>query len=288
MFEIGGITFNTNKVIYIAVVIAVTVVSVRLVRFFINRYISKSSLVLKVDPTRYSFLKNALSFIIYTAALFIIVYSIPELRALSLTLFAGAGVLAAIIGFASQQAFSNIISGLFIVIFKPFRVGDVIFVGERYAGTVEDITMRHTVIRDFEHQRIIIPNSVISSETVVNTDIAHPHIRKHLHFLVPFDSDIPKVKRIIEEECLKHPLVQDYRSADQVLMDEPVVLIRVIAWEENGVKIRAYCWTHNFDDAWDVQCDLYERMIIRFQQEGIEVPYPHRILISKHGPEKKK
>ena len=275
------ITLHPQKIIYICVVIGVTLVSVRLLRFFLHRYIRKSSLLLRVDPTRYNFLKNALSFLIYTAALFVIVYSIPELRAVSLTLFAGAGVLAAIIGFASQQALSNIISGIFIVIFKPFRVGDMIRVSNLYAGIVEDITMRHVIIRDFEHQRIIIPNSVISTETVVNSDITERRIRRHLHFVVGFDADMDKVRQVIMDECLKHPKIQDYRTPDEKLMCEPPVLVRVIAWKEYGLLVRAYCWSFDFDDSWDLQCDIYEKMVARFKKEGIQIPYPHYTILQK-------
>lgn len=84
------------------------------------------------------------------------------------TLFAGAGIFAAIIALASQQALSNIISGIFIVISKPFRVGDYIELSILHRGTVEDITLRHTVIRDIQNNRIIVPNSKINSETIVN------------------------------------------------------------------------------------------------------------------------
>jgi len=71
-------------------------------------------------------------------------------------MLAGAGILAVAVGFASQAALSNIISGVFVVIFKPFRVGDRLKINE-LTGVVEDITLRHTVIRDLENKRIIIP-----------------------------------------------------------------------------------------------------------------------------------
>jgi small-conductance mechanosensitive channel len=276
--HIGDVTISIGKIIYIAVVILLTFLFVKTVRFFVHRFINKSSITLRVDPTKYNFIKNALSFIIYSASLFIIVYSIPELRAISLTLFAGAGILAAIIGFASQAAFSNIISGLFIVIFKPFRVGDVITVGKLFEGTVEDITMRHTVLKDFENQRIIMPNSVISAETVINCDINDQHIRKHLHFTVEFDSDIDLVRKIIQQECLEHPKIQDYRSADQRLAEEDIVPVRVIAWLEYGLKIRAYCWTYDFNDAWELQCDLYEKIPAKFKENGIKIAYPKQTI----------
>jgi small conductance mechanosensitive channel len=97
----------------------------KILRILIDRFIKLSSKKLKVDHTQFNFLKNAVTFIVFMIAIIFIFYSIPKLKALSLTLFAGAGILTAIALFASQQAFSNIVSGIFIVIFKPFRVNDL-------------------------------------------------------------------------------------------------------------------------------------------------------------------
>lgn len=92
------------------------------------------------------------------------VYETNALRTVATSLLAGAGILAVAVGFASQQALSNIVSGIMIVIFKPFRVNDRLNIGTTFNGIVEDITLRHTVIRDFENKRIIVPNMVISQE----------------------------------------------------------------------------------------------------------------------------
>src|SRR3990172_8509923 len=101
-------------------------------------------------------------------------------------------IIPAIVGFASQQAFSNIISGIFIVIFRPFRVNDIIKVGSLDAGMVEDITLRHTVIRSFENRRLISPNAVISEQTVLNSSIIVEKVCLFLYIGISFDSDVDK------------------------------------------------------------------------------------------------
>ncbi len=138
-----------NDILFAAVVMGVAVLFARILRLFIGRLVKGASTKLKVDPTKYNFLKNAVEFIIYLVAIIVIFNSIPKLRSYGTALFAGAGVVAAIVGFASQSAFSNIVSGIFIVMFRPFRVGDRVRVGQLYTGDVEDITLRHTVIKDF-------------------------------------------------------------------------------------------------------------------------------------------
>lgn len=158
----------------IAVIVVGAFVLNKMVRFALNRYFKRESARINVDPTAYNFLKNGVSFLILVIAFLNIIYAIPSFRQLAVTLFAGAGILAAIIGFASQTAFSNIMNGIMIVVFKPFRIGDIIEVDRQdaYMGVVEDITLRHTVIQNFENKRVIIPNSVISTQIIVNRDIA--------------------------------------------------------------------------------------------------------------------
>ena len=133
----------------------------RLSTRFIVKYFENTKNKIKIDPTQFTLLKNASSALIYIAGIGLAIYFIPSLRAMAVSLFAGAGVMALIIGFASQKAFSNIISGIFIAIFHPFRVGDIIKFSDKI-GVVEDINLRHTVIRNFENKRYIIPNSIIS------------------------------------------------------------------------------------------------------------------------------
>ena len=143
--------FNNEYLHYTFIVVVTLLVAAiisKILRTIFDKVIGKSSLSLNVDATNYNFLKNALNSIIFIIAVVIIFYSIPALKDLGLTLLASAGIFAAIVGFASQQAFSNIVSGIFIVMFKPFRVGDQIKIKEDQ-GIIEDITLRHTVIRTF-------------------------------------------------------------------------------------------------------------------------------------------
>ncbi|MFN8886453.1 MAG: mechanosensitive ion channel family protein, partial [Cyclobacteriaceae bacterium] len=160
-----------EQFLFIITVLVIVFIISRILRFVVGRFIRGAAKKLKVDPTRYNFFKNAVDFILLFIATVIIFRSIPSLRTVGTTLLTGAGVLAAIVGFASQAAFSNIVSGFFLVIFKPFSVGDRIKIGQLYTGDVEDINLRHTTIKDFENRRVIIPNAVISNETIINSTI---------------------------------------------------------------------------------------------------------------------
>ena len=160
-------------VLFAILVLVVAFIVSKILKFIIGRFVKTAAQKLKVNPTKFKFFKNTIDFIIYLIAIIVIFRYIPSLRTYGNTLLTGAGVLAAIVGFASQSAFSNIISGIFLVFSKPFGVGDRVQIGQLYSGDVEDITLRHTVIRNFENRLIIIPNSVMNNETIVNSTLTN-------------------------------------------------------------------------------------------------------------------
>jgi small conductance mechanosensitive channel len=277
-----------NDLFFAVIVMVVAVVVARVLRLFIGRMVKGASTKLKVDPTKYNFLKNAVEFIIYIAALIIIFNSIPKLRAYGTALFAGAGVLAAIVGFASQSAFSNIVSGVFIVIFRPFRVGDRVKVGQLYSGDVQDITLRHTVIKDFENRRIVIPNSVINNETIINSTLAEENICMFIELGISFESDIDKSLKIMEEECLKHPLSQDNRTYEETARGDSKVQVRLLNITETAIQLRAYVWAANPSTGFDMKCDLLKTIKQRFDREGVSLAFPQRVIYIRENTQDSK
>lgn len=267
-----------------AVIIAVLAVLLsRILQKLMKVYFERSSHILKVDPTRYKFLRNAVSFVVFMLAITLIFYTIPELRTIGITLFAGAGIFAAIIGFASQEAFSNIVSGIFIVIFKPFRVGDNIKIGELHHGTVLDITLRHTIINNFENRRIIIPNTVISGQTIINSTIDDEKVCTFIELGISYESDLDKAIKILREEAANHPNCIDNRSDEDITNGTPKVVVRVLGFGESAVNLRAYAWANNSGEGFAMKCDLFEILKKRFSENGIEIPYPHRTVILKNN-----
>jgi small conductance mechanosensitive channel len=136
-----------NIGLFIGILLATFLVAFLVNRLF-GRLIKRSANILNNDPTNYQFLRHAVIGLIYLVGLGAAIYTVPSLRTIANSLLAGAGILAVAVGFASQHALSNIISGVFIVIFKPYRINDRLQVRE-LEGIVEDITLRHTVIRDY-------------------------------------------------------------------------------------------------------------------------------------------
>lgn len=278
-----------NDIFFACIVIAIAILFARILRLVIGKLVKGASTKLKVDPTKYSFLKNAVEFIIYLIAIIVIFNSIPKLRTYGTALFAGAGVVAAIVGFASQSAFSNIVSGVFIVMFRPFRVGDRVLVGQLYRGDVEDITLRHTVIKDFENRRIVIPNSVINNETIINSTLAEENVCMFIELGVSFDSDIDRCLKIMQEECARHPLCQDNRSLEETERGDSKVLTRLVNITETALQLRAYAWAKTPSAGFEMKCDVLKSIKQRFDAEGISLAFPQRAVYLRDNtqPQKK-
>lgn len=278
---IAGTKENFKILAIIIGIIVVTMIVTRVVRWFINRAFKAASKKLKVDATRYRFFKHAATMMIWMLSFGVIISFIPALKAFAITLFAGAGILVALLGFAAQEAFSNIVSGVFIVMFRPFRVGDMIKVGSLQYGIVEDITLRHTVINSFENKRIIIPNSVVSKDVIVNDSIGDEKICKWVEIGISYDSDVDLAIKIIQEESEKHPLSVDERTREMIEDGEPVVEVRVMELDEYSVNLRAYVWTHDAFHAPRMRTDINKAVKKRFDAEGVEIPFPYRTIVYK-------
>jgi small-conductance mechanosensitive channel len=281
-------SIRKDFIVYALIILIIIVSSFilsRILRLVVKRTIARSSRKLKIDPTQYNFLVYAINLVIYITALVLIFYTIPGLKALGLTLFASAGFITAILLFASQQALSNIISGIFIVGSKPFRVNDIIKIGDHRVGKVEDITLRHTVIRDFENRRIIIPNSVINSETIINSSITDELICNFVEFGISYDSDVDLAMDIIIKEAMNHPEFLDGRTEEDKKQGVPSVRVRVIGFGDSSVNLRAYVWTRDHSTGFILKCELYKSVKEQFDKQGIEIPFPYRTLVFKENKE---
>lgn len=251
----------------------------RFVRFLLVSYINRKRSNEQYSITRLKFIKNSVTFFIGLIAFSFIIYTVPQFKSRATLIFSGAGILAAIIGFAAQAAVSNLIAGAFIVIFRPFRVGDFIKLDDSRVGIVNDITLRHTVINTFENKRLIIPNSVISTESIFNHSIDDQYVLSFNNFVIGLHADIDKAIAIIREEALKLPYIIDNRTPEEIMQNEEQIRIRVKDMNENGIYLRAFVWVSEPWDEFRVKSDLLQAVHKRFKEEGIDLPIPMRKMV---------
>jgi small-conductance mechanosensitive channel len=248
----------------------------RVLRRFIRRRLAQKDF----DITGFKFLKHLVITIIYIIGISFALIQIPEFKIIGHSLLAGAGVISLIAGLASQQALSNIMSGIFLVIFKPFRINDRITINN-LTGVVEDINLRQVVLKDAENNRIIIPNSVISNQIILNTNMKDSKCCKTIEIGIGYEADIERALNIIREEVAQHPLFIDTRTAENIKDNVPLVIARVVALADSSVNLKAWAWAKNTPEGFIMYCDLLQSIKKRFDKEGISIPYPQREITIK-------
>ena len=158
----------------------------------------------------------------------------------------------------------------------------MIKVGTLEYGIVEDITLRHTVIINFENKRIIVPNSVISAETIVNDNIEDSKVCRYIEIGISYDSDVDLALKIMEEEGAKHPDCIDARTEEQITAGEHKVNTRLLTFGDFSVNLRAYVWSNDPTKVYQMHSDINRAIKKRFDNEGIEIPFPYRTIVYKN------
>lgn len=276
----GVLERNQKLILHLGLVSVFTIVFASTINIWFKRTIQK-----KIDEdqdfTSFKFLRYVAVFFVYSFGVLIGLLAFPSLKGVAQTALGGAGVLALIAGVASQEALANLVGGVFIISFKPFKIGDVISLSDNMIGKVVDITLRHTVIRNSQNRRLVIPNAIINKEKLTNYDLQESKLCEYIEIGISYDSNIDKAKAIMREICESHQLILDNRTALDMLNGKPLVRVSVIKLDESSVNIRAWAWAKNFGDAFDLKCDVLESIKKRFDTENIEIPFPYRTVVIK-------
>ena len=275
---------DVERLLLIIGTLIVAAVLARTAHWSIDRYLNRSAFALHSNPANFTFIKRAITFLIYAAALTIITHLIPGLDKLANTLLASAGILSVVIGLATQQTFGNLISGIFIIIYKPFRVGDSIQLSNGNTGTVEDITLQFTVIRNPENRRIFVPNSVISKDSIINSTIIDDSICNMIDVGVGYETDLPKAMNLLQEIAQQHPDFYDHRNEAEKEAQSPATPVRVTALGDSAVTLRLTVWCQSSVRDFAMRCDLLLSIKQQFDEVGINMPYPHRTVLIQQAP----
>lgn len=284
--EYNALKEDFRLVMYLGVLAVLTIVAATTLNLWFKKAIEHRVLSHE-DPTSFKFLRYVAVFCVYLTGTLFGLLAIPSLHDVAQTALGGAGVLALIIGVSSQEALSNLIGGMFIIIFKPFKIGDVVSIDDVIEGTVTDITLRHTVIRTWRNRMVVIPNSIINKEKLTNHDLGERKCCEYIEMGISYDSDVDLAKKIMREECENHPLILDNRSAEDKASGIPMVKVSLVEFADSSVILRAWAWAANLGNVVALKRDVYETIKKRFDAEGIEIPFPYRTVVMK-GAESKK
>ncbi|NGM71473.1 mechanosensitive ion channel family protein [Natronolimnobius sp. AArcel1] len=181
---------------------------------------------------------------------------------------AAAGALA--VGLALQNVISNFVAGVFIFTDRPFKIGDWIeWDNGEHAGVVEDISLRVTRVRTFDNELLTVPNSALTENTIKNP-VDADKLRMKFVFGIGYSDDIQQATDIIIEEAKRHPDI----------MDDPGPSVRLTELNDSDVGLQSRFWiaTPSRADFVRIKGEYITEVKQRFDEEGIDIPYPVRTL----------
>jgi small conductance mechanosensitive channel len=178
-------------------------------------------------------------------------------------IFAGLGVVGFILGFAMQDSLSNLASGMMILIYRPYDVGDLVDIAGAF-GRVENMSMVSTSILTLDNQKLVVPNSKIWGDVIKN--VTDQHVRRvDMVFGISYSDDIAKAERILNAILAENPRV----------LDDPEPMVRLHSLGESSVDFVVRPWVRT-DDYWEVHWEVTREVKVRFDAEGVSIPFPQR------------
>ncbi len=186
-------------------------------------------------------------------------------------LLAGVGILGLAVGFGAQSLVKDVISGLFILLDDQYSKGDVVSVGG-VTGLVEDVGLRRTVLRDLDGIVHYIPNG----EIAVASNFTQEYSRVNLNVGVSYSEDLDHVMRVIDR--VGEEMAADPKWAAAII--SPPKSLRVDNLGDSGIDIKVVGDTKPIKQ-WEVMGELRKRIKKAFDEEGIEIPYPHRVIVTR-------
>ncbi|MCL2852034.1 MAG: mechanosensitive ion channel family protein [Defluviitaleaceae bacterium] len=227
--------------------------------------------VLGKDTIHQKFIQNVLSSFIWASGIFLAFSWFPQFTSVAGALLAGSGIAALTIGLAAQESLGNAFNGLFLSMFKPFEVGDrVHFVNAGITGFVEDITIRHTIIRTFTNSRVIVPNSIVNKELIENSSFSSSQASSFIDVTITYDSDVSKACEIMAQAIGSHEEFVDMRTPEQ-LKTSPKVPVFIRALGIYGVELRASMWTATVAINFAACSDVRRAILQGFEKSGVRI-----------------
>jgi small conductance mechanosensitive channel len=223
-----------------------------LLRNLVEKVMTKA----KVDPTLIAFAKNFTYIAVLT---FAVLAALGQLGIQTTSFIAVLGAAGLAVGLALQGSLANFAAGVLMILFRPFKVGDVIE-GAGVMGVVEGIQIFTTQLKTPDNKTIIIPNAKLTADNITNYSTKGTR-RVDLVVGIGYEDDIDKAKRTIEEIL----------GQDERVLQEPPPVIDVVELAESSVNLAVYPWVES-KDYWGVRCDTLETIKKRFDADGISLP----------------
>lgn len=255
---------GTNMAVEYAPKLALAIITLLLGLWIVNtfvKFLKKTMTKREVDPSLIPFTAS-LANVVLKGMLFISVASMIGIQTTSFVAILGAAGLA--IGLALQGSLANFAGGVLVLLFKPFKVGDVIE-AQGFLGSVTGIQIFNTILHTPDNKKIIIPNGALSSGPITNYSAENKR-RVDLLFGIGYGDDIKKAKNI-----LSNIIAEDKRIINEPA--EPFIAVKELGDSSVNLVVRAWA---DSSDYWGIYFDMQENVKLAFDKEGISIPFPQK------------
>lgn len=249
-------------VIFIIINIAVSIIGKVIDKVLNDKRLSNLNSSGRRANTLGQILKKLVKYLLYFIG---IVISLEMFNINTTSIIATAGIGGLAIGFGAQSLVKDLITGFFIILEDQYAVGDFVKIGN-FEGTVEDLGLRVTKLRDFSGELHIIPNSSIQ----IVTNKTRGASRALVEIAISYDENIDKVVKVLEEVC------GEVNKNNDNIVEGPIIL-GITNLGEYDIKITIVARTKPMEQ-WSVERELRKRIKEAFEKENIEKPYPRRIV----------
>ncbi len=254
--EASMVTTMLGSIVYAIIILAIGFWGAKLITRLVKGLMERH----EADPALTGFLGNLVNALVIT---FAVIAALNQLGIQTTSLIAIVGAAGLAIGLALKDSLGNFAAGVMILIFKQFKVGDVIEAAG-VLGVVETLNIFSTQLKTGDNKTIFVPNGKLIGDNIINYS-TKPTRRVDLVIGVSYDADLSHVKSVLE----------DILSKDSRILKEPAPTIGVLELADNSVNFAVRPWVAAAD-YWGVYFDLHAGVKTRFDEEGIGIPYPQR------------
>jgi small-conductance mechanosensitive channel len=225
-----------------------------------------------LDLMAVKFLAKLTRYAVYVFAFAAYAHFIPALSGLGAASLTSIGMISLIVGFAAQNTLGNLIAGISLLLYRPFKLGDRLQVTAPTGletGTVESLTLGYTLLKTDDNRRVVVPNSLMASQTNINLTANDPRVVCSVLIGISYDSDIDKARAILLDLAGKHPQAKQVCGCPLTQLGASGVVLSLDVWCADALAAITF------------RCDLLEQAAKRFAVEGIRISIPQTMVVLK-------
>jgi small-conductance mechanosensitive channel len=225
-----------------------------------------------VDRMAVKFLAKLFRYCVYIFALIAYAHFVPGLSGLGAASLAGISVLTVIVGLAAQNTLGNLVAGLSLLLYRPFKLGDrlqVVAPTGLETGFVENLTLGYTLLRTDDNRRVVVPNSLMASQTAINLTATDSRVVCSVSISIGCVSHIDAARSILLALAGKHPKAKEVCGCPLTQVSNAGVVLTLDVWCADALT------------AITLRCDLLEQALKRFAEEGIKIPFTQSLVVLK-------